>query len=57
MSQVIDSLFALLFLFLFTKGGYYIYKELRFETLTKVQRGLPSLENFTQDLTGEKLNY
>ena len=38
-------------------GSYSAYKFIRYEALSKVKQGHPSLHTFTQKLTGQKFEY
>ena len=57
MKSVIDAILGFLALFTLGFALESLYKVVKTETVIKVHRGLPSLERYTQKLTGTKLKY
>ncbi len=57
MKTVIDAIVGILILLGIGTVGASLYKSVQKETLLKVHQGLPSLERYTQKLTGTKLKY
>jgi hypothetical protein len=57
MKTVIDAIVGILMLLGIGSVSLSMYNNFKKETLTKVHQGLPSLERYTQKLTGTKLSY
>lgn len=55
--DIIDVGTYLGFYIFLTMGSYSAYKFIRYEALSKVKQGHPSLHTFTQKLTGQKFEY
>ena len=55
MKTVIDAIVGILILLGLGTVGASLYKNVQKEALLKVHKGLPSLERYTQKLTGTKL--
>ncbi len=55
MKAVIDSIVGILMLLGLGAGLHSAYSSIQKEALLRVHKGLPSLEKYTQKLTGTKL--
>lgn len=57
MKTVIDAIVGFLMLLGIGSVSLSLYKTVQKEALTKVHKGLPSLERYTEKLTGAKFKY
>ncbi len=59
--EIFNTILALVFTFSAIAGGgallRKVHDEIKKEALTKISQGLPSLEAYTQKLTGKKLDF
>lgn len=57
MKSAIDAIVGVLMLVVIGISFGSLYRAVKTEAVTKVHQGLPSLERYTQKLTGTKLDY
>lgn len=57
MKSAIDAVVGFLMIITVGSGMTSLYRAIKNESLFKVHKGLPSLESYTQKLTGKKLKY